>query len=68
LSILLASVIIEEIILLLKKKKLLENKFIELLITPQLWTLDFRSMCEKDETVSGLLRLATIISPVCFKI
>jgi hypothetical protein len=67
LSILLASVIIEEIIVLLKKKKLLENKFIELLITPQLWTLDFRSMREKDQ-VSGLLRLATIISPVCFKI
>jgi hypothetical protein len=48
LSILLASVIIEEILLLLKKKKLLETKFIELLITPQLWTLDFRSMREKD--------------------
>ncbi|EFX87159.1 hypothetical protein DAPPUDRAFT_307167 [Daphnia pulex] len=58
----LPSVIIEEIILLLKKKKLLETKFIELLITPQLWTLDFRSMCEENE-VSGLLHLATIISP-----
>lgn len=60
-----ASIIMDEIIACLKKKKLLETKIIELLITPQLRTLDFSSMCEDNE-VSGLLRLVTIKSPVCF--
>ena len=57
--------IIEDIISCLKKKKLLETNVIELLISPQLRTLDFSSMCEENK-VSGLLRLATIISPVCY--
>nr|CAH0106758.1 unnamed protein product [Daphnia galeata] len=58
----LPSMIIEEIISCLRKKNLLETNIIELLISPQLRTLDFSSMCRENK-VSGLLHLATIISP-----
>lgn len=60
-----ASVILEGIIRHLTLSNQLKEKYLELLITPHLRTLDF-SMCDK-HSISGLLRLASRKCPVMTK-
>jgi hypothetical protein len=59
----LASCFIEEIIKVLGEKGYLKKQFLEYLITPRLRTLDFSTMCVRNE-ISDLLRFAANRCPV----
>lgn len=62
----LASVALEDVIKFLHKRQdLLEEEFLELLITPNLSTLDL-SLTENISDMHQLLQLATTYSPVSY--